>query len=201
MLPIARRAVKFHDSVESGTPTPTRALVISRRMKKQNDWICTGCTLDGDVYAARADEKTLWVRAVSGFSAEIDASVAYRTCRRRTGVEFARDPESSMRVMRKMLETDQIRFVDGQIAFRSARVAGEPFSAPDTWMSDVLVEKARRERAERDAEAVAVKAKLEEEKKSRISPMSPNSTTSIGKWLRECKGDRPRLARLVYLKE
>jgi len=170
-------------------------------MKKQNDWICTGCTLDGDVYAARADEKTLWVRAVSGFSAEIDASVAYRTCRRRTGVEFARDPESSMRVMRKMFETDQVRFVDGQIAFRSACISGEPFTAPDTWMSDVLVEKAWRERSERDAKAAAVKAKLEEEKKSRISPMSPNSTSSIGKWMRECKGDRPRLARLVYLKE
>jgi hypothetical protein len=68
-------------------------------------------------------------------------------------------------------------------------------------MSDVLVDKARRERAERDAEAAAVKAKLEQEKKSRITPMSPNSTTSIGKWLRECKGHRPRLARLMYLKE
>ena len=201
MLPIARRAVKFHDSVEPDTPTTTRALVISRRMKKQNEWICTGCTIDGDVYAARADEKTLWIRTVSGFSAEIDASFAYRTCRRRTGVEFARDPASSMRVMRKMLETDQIKIVDGQIAFRSARISGEPFSAPDTWMSDVLVEKARRERVERDAKVAAVKAKLEEEKKSRISPMSPNSTTSIGKWLRECKGNRPRLARLMHLKE
>jgi hypothetical protein len=168
---------------------------------KNDEWICTGCTLDGDVYAARADEKTLLVRAVSGFSAEIDASVAYRTCRRRTGVQFARDPESSMHVMRKMLETDQIRFVDGQIAFRSARVAGEPFTAPDTWMSDVLVEKARRERAERDAKVAAVKAKLEEEKRSRISPMSPNSSTSIGRWMRECKRDRPRLARLMHLKE
>ena len=64
-----------------------------------------------------------------------------------------------------MLETDQIRFVDGQIAFRSARISGEPFSAPDTWMSDVLVDKARRERAERDAKVAAVKAKLEEKEK------------------------------------
>ena len=168
---------------------------------KNDEWICTGCTLDGDVYAARADEKTLWVRAVSGFSAEIDASAAYRTCRRRTGVEFARNPESSMRVMRKMLETDQVRFVDGQIAFRSALISGEPFTAPDTWMSDVLVDKARRERAERDAKAAAAKLKLEEEKKSRITPMSPNSTSSIGRWMLECKGHRPRLARLVHLKE
>jgi hypothetical protein len=168
---------------------------------KNDEWICTGCTLDGDVYAARADEKTLWIRTVSGFSAEIDASVAYRTCRRRTGVEFARDPESSMRVMRKMFETDQIRFVDGQITFRSARISGEPFSAPDTWMSDVLVDKARRERVERDAEVAAVKAKLEEEKKSRITPMSPNSTSSIGRWMMADKRDRPRLARLMHLKE
>ena len=159
------------------------------------DWICTGCTREGDAYAVRADEKTLRIRTSSGFSAEIDPFIAYRMCRRRTGVEFARDARSAMQFIKRMFESDEFTITEsGQLAFKTVRIAGEPFPAPDAWLRDVFVEKARRERADRDAKAAAVKR---EEKKPSTTPMSPDSTSSIGRWILRDKRDRPRLARSV----
>lgn len=168
-------------------------------MKKEDDdeWICTGCTREGDAYAARANDKTLWIRMSSGFSAEINPSVAYRTCRRKYGIEFATDASSAMEFMKRRFESGEVTVVDGQLAFESTttaiRIESQPFASTDAWMKDVFVEQARRARAEREAmvAATAVAAKTLK------GPMSPDSTSSIGRWILEGRRDRPRLARLA----
>jgi hypothetical protein len=100
-----------------------------------------------------------------------------------------------MQFIKRMFESDEFTITEsGQLAFKTVRIAGEPFPAPDAWLRDVFVEKARRERADRDAKAAAVKR---EEKKPSTTPMSPDSTSSIGRWILRDKRDRPRLARSV----